>query len=60
MRYDYECEKCGHIQEESHSMKDSPVIKCEKCKSKKTHKVMVSPEINMYTWGGGSHPDEVT
>jgi len=32
MRYDYKCKSCGHVQEEEHSMKDSPKIKCEKCK----------------------------
>ena len=30
--YEYECTKCGHIQEEIHSMKDMPKeTKCEKC-----------------------------
>jgi putative FmdB family regulatory protein len=31
-RFDYKCMVCGHIQEEVHSMKESPVFYCPKCK----------------------------
>ncbi len=31
MRYDYCCVSCENIQEEEHSMKESPKIKCNKC-----------------------------
>jgi putative FmdB family regulatory protein len=31
MFYEYECNDCGNIQEENHSMKESPEIKCNKC-----------------------------
>ena len=31
--YDYKCED-GHIQEEIHSMNDSPTIECKECKKK--------------------------
>ena len=33
--YEYECNKCGHIQHVTHSIKKSPKVKCEKCKSTK-------------------------
>jgi len=33
MTYLYYCKKCGHEQDEWHNMKNSPEIKCEKCKS---------------------------
>lgn len=29
--YDYICEKCGHIKEVSHSIRDEPNIKCGEC-----------------------------
>jgi putative FmdB family regulatory protein len=31
--YDYKCPECKHVQEESHSMKDDPVILCKKCQT---------------------------
>lgn len=34
--YDYQCKKCGRIEEFLHSIKDNPVYKCPDCK-----KVMV-------------------
>jgi putative FmdB family regulatory protein len=33
MLYEYECDDCGHIQEEMHGMNEQPTINCEKCKS---------------------------
>ena len=48
--YDYECPKCSNVQEESHLMKESPTIKCEKCKTK-MNKCLSKPQINM-----GEHP----
>jgi putative FmdB family regulatory protein len=29
--YDYQCDACGHVQEEMHGMKESPEIKCSEC-----------------------------
>jgi len=29
--YDYLCSKCEHKQEEIHSIKEDPIIKCKKC-----------------------------
>lgn len=29
--YDYQCQKCGNIQEEFHSISQSPEIKCKEC-----------------------------
>lgn len=49
--YDYQCEKCENMQEEFHSMKDSPKIVCKKCGSNKTKKVISVSQINM-----GNHP----
>jgi len=34
MRYDYKCPKCGYKKEITHSMNESPVIKCDKCNNK--------------------------
>lgn len=50
--YDYEClnPNCAHVQEESHLMKETPVIRCEKCKTKMV-KCFSKPQINM-----GEHP----
>ena len=56
--YDYQCSKCQHVQEEFHSMKETPVIVCAKCKSKKMAKLFALPQINMGEFPG-SHPDEV-
>lgn len=41
--YNYECEKCGNVQEEFHGMMESPKIKCTKCKSTKTKKAVCAP-----------------
>jgi len=38
--YDYECEDCGHTQEEVHGMNDIPEIRCEKCKCCNMHKII--------------------
>lgn len=32
MTYDYECCKCGHVQEEWHGMSERPRIHCNKCR----------------------------
>lgn len=34
--YDYKCDKCDNVQEEMHSIKETPEIKCEKCQSNMT------------------------
>lgn len=31
--YDYACDTCGHTQEVSHKMTETPKIECEKCGS---------------------------
>lgn len=31
-RYDYKCRSCSHTFEVTHSIKEDPEIKCEKCK----------------------------
>lgn len=33
MRYDYECPSCKRVQEEEHSMRENPKIKCQKCQT---------------------------
>jgi putative FmdB family regulatory protein len=45
-RYDYRCEDCSHIQEESHPIK-GPIecIICEKCHSKKMCKIISAPYV---------------
>jgi putative FmdB family regulatory protein len=34
MIYEYICNNCGNLQEEIHSMKDNPEIKCNDCTNK--------------------------
>jgi putative FmdB family regulatory protein len=36
--YEYECQKCSHIQEEIHKMSEIFSGKCQKCGSKKLNK----------------------
>lgn len=56
MLYDYQCEKCENIQEVSHGMKETPKVKCNKCGSVKTKKVMSISQINMGNYpGSGLH-----
>ncbi len=38
MRYDYVCE-CGYVEEVEHGMKETPKIKCKKCKKKMTKQI---------------------
>lgn len=38
--YDYKCEKCNHIFEESHSINSNPIVVCPKCDHKKTVRVI--------------------
>lgn len=60
MRYDYECKKCGNIQEVSHGMHETPKVKCEKCKSTKTQKIIsVGYQINMNEHPGTSLDEEI-
>lgn len=33
MTFDYECSKCGSVQEEWHGMKERPLVHCDKCRS---------------------------
>ena len=32
--YEYICQKCGHVFDEFHGMKENPVMHCPKCKGK--------------------------
>jgi len=54
--YDYECDACGHVQEEFHSMAEKPKIKCDKCKEK-MRKAFRTSEINMGE-NKGSDPND--
>lgn len=40
MLYQYECDDCGHEQDEIHGMKETPKITCEQCKCCNMHKVI--------------------
>lgn len=53
--YDYKCKECEHVQEESHSWKEEPVIQCVKCGSTKTHRVVLSAPriVQKSPWQGG-------
>lgn len=58
MRYDYQCNDCNNIQEESHGMREKPEVVCEKCKSKNTFKVITGGhQINMGNHPGSSQED---
>ena len=46
MRYDYMCE-CGYIEEVEHGMKETPKIKCKKCKKKMTKQITGWSHVNM-------------
>lgn len=41
-RYDYECSKCGHIEEVYQSFHDEPLKKCPSCKKNKFHRIITS------------------
>ena len=46
-RYDYECEKCQHVQEEYHSMFDKPDIICGACGCSAMQRLISPPYIQM-------------
>lgn len=46
-RYDYECEQCGHVQEEIHSMFDVPELHCNKCGHTIMQKLISSPYVQV-------------
>ncbi len=33
-RFDYQCEKCGHLFEREHHIGEDPVVRCPQCKGK--------------------------
>jgi putative FmdB family regulatory protein len=44
--YDYQCLKCGNIQEELHPMAGpSEKIKCNKCRSTKVKRIISAPYV---------------
>lgn len=46
MRYDYGCPKCGFVQEETHSIKEDPEIKCANCDhTPMTRHICTNPQI---------------
>jgi putative FmdB family regulatory protein len=47
--YDYGCDECKHIWEESHMMNDEPKLSCPECESKKVTKQI--PNVNGYVRG---------
>lgn len=47
MRYDYECPKCGKIEEIEHGMNETPKIKCKKCKKKMEKMICGYKQVNM-------------
>jgi len=44
MFYDYVC-KCGHEKEVQHSIKDNPIIKCDKCQEIMKRKIIMNAGI---------------
>lgn len=51
--YDYKCLDCENIQEERHSMKEDPVIKCKECGSEHTKRYMGNANIRNIFKGTG-------
>lgn len=49
--YNYECVKCGNVQEEFHSISTEPKIKCQLCESECEKKF--SPTTNFVLKGDG-------
>lgn len=41
-RYDYRCNACNSVREETHSIKDSPIFTCNECDSKKPLERLIS------------------
>lgn len=50
--YDYECKKCGHHFEKSHSMTAEPVKTCPKCKKDAVVR-LIGPGSGMIFKGSG-------
>jgi putative FmdB family regulatory protein len=46
-RYDYECEQCGNVQEEIHSMFDVLESHCDKCGHTIMRRLISSPSIQI-------------
>ena len=38
--YSYECGKCGHVFDVFHAMSATPKVRCEKCNSPRTQKLL--------------------
>ena len=54
--YDYQCEECGHIFEEIHSMSETYEDGCPKCGHENVNKVYnTAPQINMGEHGGKTY-----
>jgi putative FmdB family regulatory protein len=52
--YEYLCHKCGVVQEVIHSIKETPVITCEKCPSKEPLERLISHNISGFILKGGT------
>lgn len=50
--YNYKCDSCGYIHEETHTMSDNPSITCPECNSE-CHKTLEGMNIAVYTRGYG-------
>ena len=56
MRYDYKCTSCESVFEQTHGMKEDPIIKCPKCNH--ICKRMISQHVEMWVRGGGIVKDK--
>jgi len=57
-RYNYRCNKCDNVQEESHRMSEAPVIKCVRCGSR-CAKTLEGVQVTGYIRGYGLARDRV-
>lgn len=49
--YDYMCTRCGNVQEEAHSFKDSPCVHCTACGAKSEKAILTAPLMRMANVG---------
>jgi len=56
--YDYKCIDCNNVQEEMHGMNDSPTIKCKKCSSENTKKLVTGGTGVIFKGGGWTTSDQ--
>lgn len=52
--YEYQCNSCGNVQEEIHSIKSTPEIYCESCRAKEPLSRLISNNLGGFIVKGDS------